>query len=132
MSQENLELARKMVQWFNSLDTESSQAHSTDDVEIVPLRAAIEGTSYRGPEAFADFRVDTEEAWEEIRFDPESFRNAGDRVVAIGDLSARARVTGVDVRARLALVLEFRGDRVSKLRTFANVEEALEAAGLSE
>ena len=55
MSQENVELARRMIAWFNARDAEAAQAHSTDDVEIVPLRAAMEGTVYRGPEAFAAF-----------------------------------------------------------------------------
>jgi ketosteroid isomerase-like protein len=132
MSQENLELARRMLEWFNARDTEAAQAHSTDDVEIVPLRAAIEDTIYRGPKAFADFGADNEEAWEELRFDVEALRDAGERVVAIGQLSARARITGADVRTRLAMLFEFRGDQVSKARTYADVDEALEAAGLQE
>jgi hypothetical protein len=70
MSQENVELARRMIEWFNAPDAEAAQAHSTHDVEIVPLRAAIEDTVYRGPEAFAAFGTDTEESWEEIRFEP--------------------------------------------------------------
>jgi ketosteroid isomerase-like protein len=132
MSQENMELARRMIEWFNAPDAEAAQAHSTDDVEIVPLRAAIEDTVYRGPEAFAAFGIDTEESWEEIRFDAEALRDAGERVVAIGQLSARARVTGADVTMRLAMLLEFRDDRLSKAQTYADVEKALEAVGLSE
>ena len=132
MSEKNMELARRMIEWFNAPDTEAAQAHPTDDVEIVPLRAAIEDTVYRGPEAFADFGTDTEESWEEIRFDAEALRDAGERVVAIGQLSARARVTGADVTMRLAMLLEFRGDRLSKAQTYADVDEALDAAGPSE
>jgi ketosteroid isomerase-like protein len=132
MSQEKVELARRMIEWFNTQDVESAQAHSTDDVEIIPLRAALEDTTYQGPEAFASFRADNEEAWEELRFDAEALRDAGDRVVAIGTLSARARVTGASVTARLAMLVDFRGDRFSRLRTYGDVEEALEAAGLSE
>jgi ketosteroid isomerase-like protein len=130
MTRENVDLARRMVEWFNALDAGAAQAHSTDDVEIVPLRAAMEGTTYRGPEAFAAFLSDTEEAWEEIRFDPESFREAAHRVVAIGQLSARARVTGAGVNARVALLIEYREGRVSRLRTYTDVDEAVEAAGL--
>ena len=132
MSHENVELARRMIEWFNTQDVESAQAHSTDDVEIVPMRAALEDTIYRGPEAFASFGADSEEAWEELRFDTEALRDAGDRVVAIGQLFARARTTGAEVTARLAMLFEFRGDQFSRLRTYANVEEALEAAGLRE
>jgi ketosteroid isomerase-like protein len=130
MSRENVELVRRMLEWFNTQDVDSAQAHSTHDVEIVPLRAAMEDTAYRGPEAFAAFRADNEEAWEELRFDAEALREAGERVVAVGQVSARARVTGADVKARVAILFEFRGGRFSKLRTYADVGEALEAAGL--
>jgi ketosteroid isomerase-like protein len=132
MSEGNVELARRMIEWFNAPDAEAAQAHSTDDIEVVPLRAAFEDTVYRGPEAFAAFRTDTEESWEEIRFDAEALRDAGERVVAIGQLSARARLTGADVTMRLAMLFEFRGDRLSKAQTYADVKEALEAAGLEE
>lgn len=132
MSQRKVELARRMIEWFNAQDVESAQAHSTEDVEIVPLRAAMEDTAYRGAEAFAAFTVDNEEAWEELRFEAEALREAGERVVAVGQVSARARVTGADVKARVAILLEFRGDKFSKLRTYVDVEEAFEAAGLRE
>jgi ketosteroid isomerase-like protein len=132
MSRENVERARRMIEWFNARDTEAAQSHSTDDVEIVPLRAAIEDTAYRGPGAFAAFGADSEESWEELRFDAESLLDEGERVVAIGQLSARARVMGADVSARLAMLFEFRGDQISKAQTYADVEEALEAVGLRE
>jgi|EndMetStandDraft_3_1072993.scaffolds.fasta_scaffold210004_2 ketosteroid isomerase-like protein len=132
MSQEHVELTWRMVEWFNSRDAEAAQAHSTDDVEVVPMRAAIEDTTYKGRGAYAAFRADTDEAWERIQFDPESVREGNDRVVAIGRLATRGRGTGVDLDTRFALVLEFRGDKVSKLRAYTEIEEALEAAGLSE
>lgn len=130
MSEENVELARRLGEWFNAGDADAAQAHSTDDVEIVPLRAAMEDTAYRGPGAFAAFMLDNDESWARLRFEVEEFRDAGERVVAIGQLSARARLTGADVQATLALLLEFRGDRVSRLETYVDVAEALKAAGL--
>jgi ketosteroid isomerase-like protein len=130
MSAETLELARRLVEWFNAGDAEALQAHSTDDVEIVPLRAAIEDTVYRGPGAAAAFAADSDESWEELRFDAEALRDSGDRVVAIGRLTARARGTGAEVTTRLAMLFEFRGDKLSKARSYGDVDEALEAAGL--
>jgi ketosteroid isomerase-like protein len=124
MSEANVELARRMIEWFNTRDAEAAQAHSTDDVEIVPMRAAMEDTIYRGPEAFAAFGADSEEAWEELHFEAEAVRDAGPKVVLIGNLSARARVT------KLAMLFEFRDGRASKLQTFVDVDEALESAHL--
>jgi ketosteroid isomerase-like protein len=132
VSQENVDLARRMVGWFNERDSEAAQAHSTDDVEIVPLRAAVEDTVYRGPNAFAAFGADNDDAWEELHFEPEAVRDTGEQVVVIGQLSARARATGADVTARLAMVLELRDGQFSKLQTYVDVAAALEAAGLRE
>ncbi len=132
MSQENVELTHRMVEWFNASDVDALQAHVTDDVEIVPLRAALEDTVYRGPGAAAAFAADNDESWEGIQFDAEAFRDGGERVVAVGMLSARARRTGAEVRARLGMLFEFKGDLVSKVRTYTDVDEALEAAGLRE
>ena len=76
MSQENLELAHRLVEWFNAGDAEALQAHSTEDVEIVPLRAAIEDTVYWGRERLAAFAADSDESWEELRFEAEALRDA--------------------------------------------------------
>jgi ketosteroid isomerase-like protein len=130
MSEANVELARRMIEWFNTRDAEAAQAHSTDDVEIVPMRAAMEDTIYRGPEAFAAFGADSEEAWDELHYEAEAVRDAGPKVVLIGNLSARARVTGADVTAKLAMLFEFRDGKASKLQTFVDVDEALESAHL--
>jgi ketosteroid isomerase-like protein len=132
MSQENVELARRMIEWFNAGETAAAQAHSTDDVEIVPLRAAMEGTTYRGPDAFAAFRTASEEAWEELQFEPEALRDGGERVVAIGQLSARGRGTGAEVSARVAMLFDFREGQVSQARSYSDVKDALDAAALTE
>ena len=132
MSKENLDLTRRLIEWFNAGDFDAVQAQSTDDVELVPLRAALEDTAYRGPGAAAAFAADTYESWEEIRFESEALRDGGDRVVAIGQLSGRAQETGAEVSTRLALLFEFRGDRLSKARSYLDIEEALDVAGLSE
>ena len=91
MPQENVELRAQAGRGFNARNAEALQAHSTEDVEIVLLRAAIEDTVYCGPGAAAALVADSDESWEELRFDAEALRDAGDRVVAIGQLSARAR-----------------------------------------
>ena len=132
MSEANVELARRFADWFNARDVEAAQAHSTGDVEIVPLRAAMEDTAYRGPGAFAAFAADNDESWIELRFDVEECRDAGERVVVMGQLLARARVTGADVEARVALLFEFRGGLLSRGRNDLDIAEALQVAGVSE
>ena len=131
MSEANVELARRFVEWFNAVDVEAAQAHSTADVELVPLRAAMEDTAYRGPRAFAAFDADTTESWTERRFDVEEVRDAGERVVLIGRVFASGRLTGAEVSARLAWLFEFRDGRLSRGRNYLDIADALHAAGLS-
>jgi ketosteroid isomerase-like protein len=75
--------------------------------------------------------ADNEEAWTGLRFQIEEVRDAGEQVVVIGQLAARAYTTGADVRARLAMLFEFRDDLLAGARTYTDVEEALQAAGLA-
>jgi hypothetical protein len=48
MSQ-NVEISRQGVEAFNRRDVEALEALSAADAKLVPLRAALEGTAYRGP-----------------------------------------------------------------------------------
>ena len=56
MSEANVEAMRMAMDAFNRRDGEQFDALLTADAEIVPVRAALEGTTYRGadlsPEEF--------------------------------------------------------------------------------
>jgi len=65
------------------------------NAEIIPLRAALEGTVYRGENAFAEFWEAVDETWETIRIDADEIVDGGDRVLIIGRLRGRARGTEV-------------------------------------
>ncbi len=132
MSQENEEIARQGTEAFNRHDVEAFQALFSADAELVTLRAALEGTSYRGPDAVAEAFRDFDESWEELHFDVEEVRSAGDHVVEIARLRGRGRASGVDVEMPLALLLEFRAGKIAYFRAYIEVADALEAAGLSE
>jgi ketosteroid isomerase-like protein len=48
MSRENVEIVRAALDAFNRRDREGFGAILAEDAEIVPVRAALEGTVYRG------------------------------------------------------------------------------------
>ena len=50
MSDENVEIMRAAIEAFNRRDGEGFGALLARDAEIVPVRAALEGTVYRGPD----------------------------------------------------------------------------------
>lgn len=95
--------------------------------EIVPLRAAVEGTSYSGPTALDDFLADSEESWIGLSLELEEIRGSEPHFFATGTLHGRGRKTGADVTAKLAWVIETSGGKISRLRTFTEKGEALGA-----
>jgi ketosteroid isomerase-like protein len=132
MSQENIEIVRQQVEAFNRRDFEACQALSTPDVELVTLRAALEGAAYRGPDAFARALGDFDGSWEDLRYEVQEIRPAGDRVVAIGHLRGRGRASGVTVDAPLAALFGLRAGKIAIMRAYTDVTEALEAVGPSD
>ena len=69
------------------------------------------------------------EIMDEIRFEPQEFIDAGDRVVVPARLVARGRDTGIEAVQHLTMVWTLRDGRAIGCETYATKDEALEAAG---
>jgi ketosteroid isomerase-like protein len=129
MPEERVALARRLIELFNRHDREGlEQIITTEDAEIVPLRAALEGTIYRGPTAVADFWAAIDESWETVHIDSHEITAHGDRVLIVGRLRGRARQTGMELDSPMGWVMTFDGDKVAGMRTYVSVAEAREAA----
>jgi ketosteroid isomerase-like protein len=99
------------------------------DVEIVPLRAALEDTTYRGRGAVAAFMADSDESWESIRYDIEDIEEIGDALLVRARLRGRGRTSGADVDAELTSIARFEDDKLASLRSFDDRSKALDAVG---
>lgn len=130
MSTDRVELARRLIELFNAGDREGLKEIATDDAEIVPMRAALEGTVYRGPNALDDFWAAIDESWETVQMDINELTEHGERVLAVGRLRGRARETGMELGSPMGWVATFSGDRIASIRTYASVAEAREALEL--
>ena len=124
MSRENLELVRGLFEAFNRGDPDGIASLTTDDVEIVPLRAALEGTVYRGPDAAHLFWAEAMDAWTELQIDVQAVDDLGDRAVIAGLLRGRAQDTGIEVDASLGWVFAFRDGLISHIRTCLSEADA--------
>jgi hypothetical protein len=82
MSQENVEIMQKAIKAFNRRDAEGSGALFVEAAEIVPVRSALEGTVYRGPDAGVQYCAAVEESWENLAWELEAIRDDGDWVLA--------------------------------------------------
>ena len=132
MSQENVEAMRAAMEAFNRRDADAFGALFADDAEIVPVRAALEGIVYRGPDAAAQYCAAIDETWENLAWEIEDMRDGGDWVLALGRIRGEGRGSGVGIDARAGWIARFSDGLARSFHTYADRREALEAVGLSE
>jgi ketosteroid isomerase-like protein len=132
MSQPNLDTVRRAIEAFNRRDGAKFDALLTDDVEIVPVRAALEGTTYQGSDAGSQYCAAVDDTWESLRWEVDEIREAGESAVAVGHIRGKGRGTGATIDTSGGWVAHFRDGLITHFRTYTNRDDALEAAGLSE
>lgn len=125
MSQENVELIRSLYEgWLNGemgldkLDPEIAMFESS----TLPGAASAVGIDavQRYIESFARY-------WHEIRFEPQEYLDAGDRVVVVARLIGRGKTSGVAVERVWAYVWTVREQKVLRMDGYSSREEALDA-----
>ena len=132
MSEENVESMRAVIEAFGRRDVEMLTALLAEDAEIVPIRAALENTVFRGPDAAAEWHAAVDESWEELTVELQGARNRGDWVVGFGPLRGRGRESGAAIDIEAAAAAHFHDGLITSLQFFTTRAAALEAAGLSE
>jgi ketosteroid isomerase-like protein len=102
-----------------------------EDAElIVPQSYPDMEPVYVGIEGLKRQRARMDDIWEELRWDPERFIEAGELVVVLLTLSGISRQMKAGVSAPVAHVWTVRDNRVARLEVFLDREEAFAAAGL--
>jgi ketosteroid isomerase-like protein len=132
MSEEDVEIVRTAMDAFNRRDAKTFAAYLTEDAEIVPMRAALEKTVYRGPDAASLYCAAVNESWDNLSWEVEEIRDGGDWVLALGRIRGRGADSGVAIDTRAGWFVRFRDGLITSFHTFSDRGAALEAAGLSE
>ena len=132
MSQENVELMSRAMDAFNRGDGKAFDRLLTSDAEVVPVRAALEGTTYRGPDAGTQYCTAVDQTWANLGWEVEEIRDGGEQILALGHIRGEGRDSGVAIDARAGWLAHFSEGRITRFQTFANRDDALEAAGLRE
>ncbi|HXF00938.1 MAG TPA: nuclear transport factor 2 family protein [Solirubrobacterales bacterium] len=132
MSQENVEIVRRVFDAFNRRDIAAFIELLDRDVEWVPVLAVLEGSVYRGHADIRRWIKDLDTDWEFFEVYYEELRDLGDRVLVFGHWRARGRASGIEVENPGTYLYEINGGKVVSMRTFTDRVEAFEAAGLSE
>src|SRR5215218_5188238 len=88
--------------------------------------------AFRGREGLKRWVASTREIWEEWRFEPERFLDAGDQVVARVRVVTRGGSSGVSLDRETAHLWTLRDGRVTRCEVYLDRSEALDAVGLRE
>jgi ketosteroid isomerase-like protein len=129
MTAGNVEILRRVVAAFNRHDLQEMERLAAPNLEIVPLRAMLEDTTYRGRRAVAAFIADSDETWESIRYDIEDIEDAGDALLVRARLRGRGRTSGADVDAEVTSIARFEDAKLASLRSFDDRAKALADLG---
>ena len=133
MSQENVEIVRRILEDAMRGSWEQSTLHLAPDIELHGTVGGLtEGSVWHGSEQVRDFFEEDSEAWDERRLDAEEFIDAGDCVVVLLHEFRRGKGSGVEMETDTAMVYEVRDGQVVRIQGYMDRTEALEAAGLGE
>jgi ketosteroid isomerase-like protein len=113
-------------------DPEAIIVASHPDFEMQLVGVGGEPVYYAGASGIRDFFRDVAESWESFRFKATDIRDLGERVLVLGEVRGRGRVSGVEVDDRWAWIVELKEGRAARLRGFLDHREALKAVGLEE
>src|ERR1700737_1337543 len=131
MSERNIEIARHTAEAISRREVETLRELMAPECEIVPIRAAIENTVFRGPDALAKWFAAQDDAWASVRSEVEAFHDGPDWVLALGRIRARGRSSGAVLDVSAAAIYRFRAGRVTSIRIYTDRSEALADLGLA-
>jgi uncharacterized protein len=131
MSQENVEIVRRLIEAWNSNEQDEAIAIVDPEVVLDATRRRVNPKTYTGMQGMRRMLADRDEVWGEFRMEPDEVLDAGDRVVAIGRWVAKGKGSGIEVQQPVAHVFTLQDGRVVRVEISATRDEALEAARLS-
>jgi ketosteroid isomerase-like protein len=134
MSQENVELVKRVLSRLNHRDLDGALADVARDAELDWSRSeALDSGVYHGHTEWRNWMFGRWEELSEMSFDPIEVIDAGpDIVVTVTRFRGRGRASGVEVEAIGAALWTVRSGMVSNLSFYQSKDKALTAAGRAE
>jgi ketosteroid isomerase-like protein len=132
VSEQNVQLHRRATDAFNKRDIDTLIALSDPSVEYHPLLSAIGTPVYQGHDGLRSWYRQLDDAWEELRAEPEAYFDLGEQTLAFFVIHGRGRHSGAEVAIQGATVMRWREGLRVYAKTYAQREEALRELGVSE
>jgi ketosteroid isomerase-like protein len=129
----NVETVRKSLDAWNRGDVDGWLHGSHPDIEWTSeIAQAIEGAQrvYRGREEMRRYWDEWHAVWA-VTIDMSEVRELDDTVVALATVRARGKASGVSFDRPIAYVFEFEEGLARRARSYFDVDQALEAAGMA-
>jgi ketosteroid isomerase-like protein len=131
MSQENVDVVRRMWEAFLAADVRTALSFCDRDVEWDGSNLPDGGVG-RGHEVILDHVRRWAEQWEDWTVEVERVVDAGSEQVVLFMRETGVSRSGLRMSERHAELYDLRDGKVVRRRGFSDPDEALEAAGLSE
>ena len=128
MSQEIVDVFQRGTEAINRGDLDIA-AFVHPEAVFEPRRSSTEG-AFVGHEGMRRFIEDTEEMFEVFQVSYTDVRDLGDRLLAIGSIRMRARVSGVEADVPTAVVVEFRDGLLWRFRDYGDERSAVRGDAL--
>jgi len=132
MSEENVEIVRQLYDAMNRDDVDGFLQLCAPGFEVRDLPELPDSSVAVGHDALRAWWVELFDSFDALRFDPEEFIDAGDRVVVVNHGTARGRGSGAEVEMHFGSVWTLNDGKAVRLTSHSDRAAALEAAGLSE
>jgi ketosteroid isomerase-like protein len=130
MSEENVEFARSVFRRWNAGERRFPDEEIHPDVLVV---SRILGKPVRGRAGLRRYLREIDQQFADWTMAIQDWRDAGDRVVALGHIRLHGRRSGVAFDQPVGILFEVREGQLLRFETFVDEPaDALRAAGLSE
>jgi ketosteroid isomerase-like protein len=137
---ENVETFIRGLDAYNRRDIDALLETLEPDVEFHPALAVLLGgkqTVFRGHQGMRESIQEEDEALAVFQVEVSEIRDLGTRILAIGHAHIRGKGSGLEIESPFCVLTESKGTRgkdtrATRIRTYVDPKEALEAAGLSE
>jgi ketosteroid isomerase-like protein len=132
MSEENVEVVKRGIAAYNRRDYEALLELAHPDMELDwSASLGLEARVYQGSEQVLRFYEHYFDTFEKVECKPDRFIDSGDWVVVPNTTHMRGR-DGIETVARATFVFEVHGGLITRQCLYQELQEALEAVGLSE
>jgi ketosteroid isomerase-like protein len=130
MSQESVEIVRRLYDAFARADFEMALSYLDPEIEFSQPPEMPGGGTYHGPEGVINGLAKWLGAWDDYVVQVQDMIDLGDQVMARTRHRGRGKGSGVELEQEMFDLVTLNGAKIVRISMYLNKAQALEAAGL--